>query len=301
MHLRNQAQSLFIIIGIGKIHLRGKDGTRVIRISIHCKGGQRQQVDAVSVFQRRQVGIAHGHADYVRYAGIIARCSSHPQDIVISPLNIEVVIVAERIHDDMRPRTAVVDVSYDVQGIYRQPLDQLAHGYDEIIRTLGRDDRADDDIDIRMFVGLYARLVQQLLNDVGEFCRQCLAHLRACIFGRNILAHLHQLVQGDEIPVVQVRFLFLYQLQLLFRIINQRTDFLLFAFAQRMPEDFIHLPLYRTRSILQYMLKSLILSMNIRKEVFRTFRQIQNSFQIDNFRTGIGDGRKTARQQLQIA
>ena len=41
MHLRNQAQSLFIIIGIGKIHLRGKDGTRVIRISIHCKGGQR--------------------------------------------------------------------------------------------------------------------------------------------------------------------------------------------------------------------------------------------------------------------
>ena len=58
MHLCNQAQCLFIVIGIGKVHLRSKDSARIIRIGIHCEGSQRQQVDAVTVFQCRQVGIA---------------------------------------------------------------------------------------------------------------------------------------------------------------------------------------------------------------------------------------------------
>ena len=301
VHLRNQPQCLFVVIGIGKVHLRSKDGARIIRIGIHCESSQRQQVDAVAVFQCRQVGIAHGHTDNVRYAGVIARCGAHPQYVMVAPLNVEVMVVAKRIHDDMRTRTTVVNIAHDVQRVDCKPLDKLAHGNDKVIRTLGRDNRTDNDIDIRMLVRLYAGLVQQLLNDIGELRRQRFAHFRACVFGRYVLADFHQLVQGDEIPVVQVRFLFLYQLQLLFRIINQRTDFLLLAFAQRMPEDFIHLPLYRTRSILQHMLKSLVLSMNIRQEMFRTFRQIQNSFQVDDFRTGIGDGRKTARQQLQIA
>ena len=68
-----------------------------------------------------------------------------------------------------------------------------------------------------------------------------------------------------------------------------------------MAENLIHFSFYRARSVLQYMLKSLVLSMNIRQEMLCSLRQIQNGFQIDDFRTGIGDGRKTARQQLQIA
>ena len=301
VHLRNQAQCLFIVIGVGEVHLRGKDSAGVVRIGIHREGSQRQQIDAVSVFQRRQVGIAHGHADNVCYTGIVTRCGAHPQNIMVTPLDVEVMVVTKCIHDDMCARTTVVDIPHDVQGIDCKPLDKVAHGDDEVVRTLGRDNRADDDVDIRVLVGLYAGLVQQLLNDVGELCRQRLAHLRARIFGRYVLADFHQLVQGDEIPVVQVCFLFLYQLQFLFRIINQRTDFFLLAFAQRMAENLIHFSFYRARSVLQYMLKSLVLSMNIRQEMLCSLRQIQNGFQIDDFRTGIGDGRKTARQQLQIA
>lgn len=85
---------------------------------------------------------------------------------MVSPLDVEVMIVAKRVHDDVRTRSAVVDIAHDVQGVDRQPLDKVAHGYDEVVCPLGGDDRADDHIDIGMLVGLYGRFVQQLLNDV---------------------------------------------------------------------------------------------------------------------------------------
>ena len=61
-----------------------------------------------------------------------------------------------------------------------------------------------------------------------------------------------------------------------------------------MPEYFVHLTFHCPRCILQHMLKSLILAMNIRQKMLCTFRQIQNGLQIDDFRTGISNGRKTA-------
>ena len=145
-----------------------------------------------------------------------------------------------------------------------------------------------------MLVWLYTRFMQQLLNNVREFCRKRLTHFRACIFGRNILAYLHQLIQCNQIPVIQIGFLLFDQLQLFFGIINQSTYFFLFTLTQSMPEDFIHFPLHRSRSILQHMLKSFIFAMNIGQEMLCPFREVQNSFQVNNFCTGIRNRRKTA-------
>lgn len=68
-----------------------------------------------------------------------------------------------------------------------------------------------------------------------------------------------------------------------------------------MSEYLVHLALHSSRTILQYMLESLIFSMYVSQEVFGTLGQIQDCFQIDDFGTGIGNGRKAVRQQLQIA
>ena len=46
------------------------------------------------------------------------------------------------------------------------------HGNDKVIRTLESNNHTDNDVDIRMLVGLYAGLVQQLLNDMGKLRRQ---------------------------------------------------------------------------------------------------------------------------------
>ena len=85
---------------------------------------------------------------------------------MISPLDVEIVIIAKRVHDDMRSRTTVVDIPHDMQGVNRQPLDKVTHGDDEIVRTLGRDNGADNYIDVSMFIRLHTRLMQQFLNDV---------------------------------------------------------------------------------------------------------------------------------------
>ena len=131
----------------------------------------------------------------------------------------------------MRSRTTIVNITYDVQGVNRQPLDKIAHSDNEIVRTLGGNNGANDYIDVGMFIRLYTRLMQQLLNDVRKFLRQRFPHLRARVFGRNILANLYQLIQRNQIPVVQISFPFLYQLQFLFGIIYQSAYFFLFTFA----------------------------------------------------------------------
>ena len=212
MHLRNEPQRLLVVTTVREIHLRCKDGTGIISIDIHGKRRQRQKIDAIPVFQRSQVGIAHGHADDIGHAGIVTRSGTHPQQVMIAPLNVKVVIVTERIHDDMSSRTAVINITHNVQGVNGQPLYQIAHSDYEIIGTFGRNDGTDDDIDISIFVRVNGRLVQQFLNDIGKIGRKSFPHFGTSIFGRNILAHLDQLVQRYQIPVVQLFFLLLDQL-----------------------------------------------------------------------------------------
>ncbi len=111
------------------------------------------------------------------------------------PLYIEMMVVAEGIHNNMGTRTAVVDIADHMQDVDRQALDQVAHGDDEVIGPAGRDDRVDDLVHISRLIRFDRRLMQQLLDDIGELLRQGLAHLRTGIFGRYIAAYPHQLVQ----------------------------------------------------------------------------------------------------------
>ena len=168
MHLCYQAQSLLIVIAVGEIHLRHKNSTRIICISIHGESCQRQQIDSITVFKSTQIAITHGHTYHIGYATIIAGSGSHPQNIMVAPLNVEVMIIAQSIHDDVCSGTTVVYIAYDMKRINRQPLNQITHGYNKVIRPLGRDNGTDNDIDISMLVGLDSRLMQQLLNDIGK-------------------------------------------------------------------------------------------------------------------------------------
>ena len=183
MHLGNETQRLFIVAGIGEVQFRCKNLTGIISINIHGKGRQRKQVDAVSVFQCSQIGITHGHTNHVCHTGIISRRRPHPKEIMITPLDIEVVIIAKRIHNNMCPRTTVINITNNMQGINGKTLDQITHSYDKVIGTLGRNDGTDDDINIRMLIRIYSRFMQQLLNDIGKIFRQSFPHFGTGIFG----------------------------------------------------------------------------------------------------------------------
>ena len=62
--------------------------------------------------------------------------------------------------DDVRSGTTVVYIAYDMKRVNGQTLNQIAHGYNKVIRALGRDYGADDDIDICVLIRLDRRFVQ---------------------------------------------------------------------------------------------------------------------------------------------
>ena len=159
---------------------------------------------------------------------------------MVSPLDIEVVIVAQGIHDNVWAGTSVKDISQNVKHVNGKPLYQVAESDDEVISPVGIDDGADNDIDVGLLVGVHAAFMQQLLNDVGELFGQSLAYFRAGIFGRYILADSDQLVQGNDIPVYQIFFCFLDELQLFCRIVDEGAEFFLFCFTQGVAENFVH-------------------------------------------------------------
>ena len=83
-------------------------------VSIQRKRGQRDQVDAVSFFQRIQIAVPCSHPDHIGDAGQMAAGRSHPDDIMIAPLYIHRMILTERIQDDMWTRPPVKNISHDM-------------------------------------------------------------------------------------------------------------------------------------------------------------------------------------------
>lgn len=79
-------------------------------------------------------------------------------------------------------------------------------------------------------------LVEQLLDDVGEVLGQCLAHLGAGVFGRNVAAYLRKLVERNAVPVVQVALLTLDKLQFLLGVIDQRAEVAFLGLAEPVPK-----------------------------------------------------------------
>ena len=88
--------------------------------------GQRNQVDAVAVLQHIEVSIAAGHPDHVGDAGQMTSGSSHPHHVMISPLDIHRLVAHQLVHDKMRPRSAVKNVTHDMDVVHGQTLDQVA-------------------------------------------------------------------------------------------------------------------------------------------------------------------------------
>ena len=192
----------------------------------------------------------------------------------------------------MSARTTIVDVAQKVKLVDSQSLYHTSHSDDEIVGTSCRYYGVDNLVYVCCLVCIFCALVEQFFDDIREVGRQRVAHLRACVFARNVSANSHQLMKRDVVPVVDIFLLCFHQLQLLLRIVNQGAELTLFSFAQSGAEKVVNLSLYVARSVFEHMLESLIFAMNISKEMFGTLRQIENSLKVYNFSTCVGYCRK---------
>ena len=106
------------------------------------------------------------------------------------------------------------------------------------------------------------------------------------------------MVDRDMIPVIEVFFRSLDELQFLLWIIDERAEFPLLGFAQCRTEEFSYFTLDITGGILQYMLKSLVFSVQVCQEMLSTFWQVKDSLEVDDLCAGIGHRWKGLCQQL---
>ena len=89
-------------------------------------------------------------------------------------------------------------------------------------------------------------------------------------------------MHGDVIPVIDVFFLSLYDLQFLLWIVDERAKFFDLAFAQGITEQLRHLTLDVTRGILDDVQESLMLTVNICEEMFRSLWQVEYGREVLN-------------------
>ena len=108
-----------------------------------------------------------------------------------------------------------------MQLVYHQSLNDVCQGNDKVIGTSSRDNGLKDNVVISHLIRNASIFVQELLNDVTEIFGQRFSHFRARIFAGHITTHHYQLVQGNVIPIVNILFGSLDQLQFLLWVINQ--------------------------------------------------------------------------------
>ena len=301
VHLRDEAHRLLVVRGLIGVQRGDEELAGVVGVRLHGEGGEGQQVDAVAVLEGRQVAVPQAHPHDVGDAPEAARGRPHPEDVVVAPLDVEVVVSAQGVHDDVRPRSPVVDVPDDVQLVDGEPLDEVADGNDEVVRPSRGDDGADDLVHVGRLVRLGGGLVQELLDDVGELGGQRLAYLGAGVLGGDVAADLDQLVQRDHVPVVQVLLGGLDEDQLLLGVIDERAQLLLLRVPHRVVEDFPHLPLDGAGRVAEHVAERLVLAVDVGEEMLRALGQVQDGFQVDDFRAGVRDGREAPGEQLQVA
>ena len=125
MPLGNHVHGLFAQTLLEAVHLGHKHSARVVGIGFEGKGGKRQQIDSIAIFEHSLVAIAQGYAQHIGNAAVVSGGGTHPQYVVIAPLHIKVVIVAEDFHNLVGAWTAVEHVAENVQCVDSELLDKV--------------------------------------------------------------------------------------------------------------------------------------------------------------------------------
>ena len=293
-----------------------------IAFSLEHKDGDRffERIHAVVLFVgllREQHEIAHAYAvpvlkdlvipvldvvvDAVEDAARVAARRSHPEDVVISPLDIQIVLVIhQKVHDPVRVLAAVKDIPENVELVDRKPLGQSTERDNELVRAVGIDDRFEDLLVIqRLIVVLVLLRVHQLIDDESEFIRHRFTDFGPCIFGREEPCQKDQPVQDLQIPGPRDRSALLHSLELLDGIIDQRAEFRPLLLRHGIPEDQLDFFADHARAVVHDMLEGLILPVDITQEVFCSFRQVQDRLEIDDLRERRSAVRKFPGKKMQ--
>ena len=139
---------------------------------------------------------------------------------MITPLDIKIVVVAEVIHDMSCPRSAIEDITHNMQAIDYEVVNEMADGFQKILCLTRFDDGLDDGVVIHLSVGLCFRFMEELFDDVCKLFREQRAHFRAGVFYGYCTRYFGNLHEPRFINLICIGMRFMAILQSLFRIVN---------------------------------------------------------------------------------
>ena len=239
-HLRGEAGIHRVgDIGIQKMWLEA--GTWIIAIHLLRIHRKRAQIDAVAVLEHIEGVIGGGDAKNACDAGRITTGGAHPLSIMISPLDVHIMEAHQLLHDLVRMRASVEDVTDDMEIIDDEVLNQLRQGHDEIITHVDVDDGVHDAPEISPLILVMTVEVQELIDRVGILLRHLLTHLRTGVLGADAATDIHETIDRDALPFRCVLRLVCRIRKNVSRIVDQVRKLQLLLLRQQVAEGFIDL------------------------------------------------------------
>ena len=283
------------------VALQAEGRARVVAIRVKGEACQRQDVDAIGVFQDGQVAIAGAVAHHVRDAAALPERRAHPHDVVVAPLDVDLALRLQRLHDDVGMRAAVIDVADDVQLADGQALDKLCKRLDKRDAAACAYRRIEDTGIVRPLVHAVVVLVHQLLDDVGELGGQRLAHAACRVLARGALANRYQTRHHGGVPSALVFHARQDQLRLLTRVVDERGQLAFLGLGELIAERLVYLQADGPRPVAQDVAERLGFAVDVGTEELRALREVQDGAQVDDLgRRQLLRGKRSG-QQFQVA
>ena len=178
------------------------------------------QADAVPALNHVQVGVFQAVVEDVCNAGFAARGGTHPQDVVVAPLDVHAVVLFQQVHNHIGqgPRSKISPTTWRwstasrLISVARAMMKASARSMSTMVSMIF--------VVVLLLVAGVVVGVQQLIDDVGKIAGQGFAHLGTGVFGGDPPADFNEPVKGHPVPLVEVGHLLFDLLQLLFRVID---------------------------------------------------------------------------------
>ena len=220
--------------------LRPECCTRVIGINLLCHGCQRSQVNSVSHLHHVKVVVFDVYSQHIGNACPASRCRTHPENVVIAPLEINIVIVHEIIHNLVGSSTSVPNVSYYMESVNSQTADNICHLNDEIL-SFSALNQGVNNLHI-VFTHVVLRIgMEQFIDDVCILLGKSLADLGLGVLVGYGSQNLSELNDCSLAPLFEIILALLAAGQLCLCIIYQSSQRIPLLIGKSRPENVINL------------------------------------------------------------
>ena len=221
---------------------------------------------------------------------------------MVSPLDVDVVVRHQAVHDAVAVRAAVIDVAHHVQVLDGQALDEHAERADEVVADAVFHDGVNDALVVLVAAHLAGtRGAQELLEDGGVVGGQRLAYVGARVEARDVPREPDQVHERLPVPVGQVEVAPAQLGEPLLGVVDERAEFVFGKVVHGVAEDRLHVLADDARAVVEDVLEGQVLAVDVAHEVLGALGEVELCLKVDDLGVGLAHGGKLTREEAEVA